>query len=159
MRPIGIRAVLALAVVLIPALHTAPAPAAQSPPFTGPKGWNHQVGATPTPQSPRAQESWKKDDGEFLSYFSDAGLSYDDVLAMVKKNVADNAIKTTLDTDRKCDGRRAHELEMSIGASVTDQVIVDDAPGVTRLTYSRPQAMQKSPDVVSAVNAYCGTAQ
>jgi hypothetical protein len=158
MRPIGIGAVLALTVV-IPALHAAAAPAAQSQPFAGPKGWNHQVGATPTPQSPRAQESWKKDDGEFLGYFSDAGLSYDDVLAMVKKNVADNAIKTTVDTDRKCDGRRAHELEMSIGTSLTDQVIVDDAPGVTRLTYSRPQSTPKSPDVVSALNAYCGPGQ
>ena len=43
-----------------------------------------------------------------------------------------------MDVDRKCDGRRAHEVEMPLGTSIVHQVIVDDAPGVTKLTYVRP---------------------
>jgi hypothetical protein len=153
MRPTLMRSALALA-VFVAAARAGPAAAGQ--PFTGPKGWNHAVGATATPQSPRAQETWKKDDGEFVTYFSDGALSYDDVLAMVRKNVTDNALKTSGDADRKCEGRRAHELEMTLGTTLVYQLIVDDAPGVTRLTYVRPQNVAKSADVTAALTAYCG---
>ena len=130
--------------------------AAASKPFTGPAGWDHSVAVTPTPQTPRASETWRKSDGELLNYLADGGTVYDDTVALIKKNLTDNAFKTSIDTDRKCDGRRAHELEMTIGTSVVHQVIVDDAPGVTKLTYTRNQGLPMDPAVTAAINAYCG---
>jgi hypothetical protein len=129
-------------------------------PFAGPaSGWDHTVGASATPQTPRAQETWKKSDGELLTYLSDGTLSYDDTLGMVKKNIADNGFKPSVDTDRKCDGRRAHELEMTFGTTIVHQIIIDDAPGLTKLTYTRPQGTPAGSDVTSTLNAYCGGAQ
>ncbi|MDB5026552.1 MAG: hypothetical protein JWO66_241 [Candidatus Eremiobacteraeota bacterium] len=148
----------ASAVTVLVAMSSAIALAAPKP-FTGPPGWDHTVATTPTPQTPRAQETWKKSDGELMTYLSDGGMSYDDIVAMVKKNLADNAFKPTVDTDRKCDGRRAHELEIVFGTAVVHQVIVDDAPGVTKLTYTRSQGTPAAPDVTTALTAYCGPAQ
>jgi hypothetical protein len=148
----------ATALVALTALLPLAALAAPKP-FTGPtSGWDHTVGATATPQAPRAQETWKKSDGEYITYLSDAGLTYDDTLALVKKNITDNGFKPTVDTDRKCDGRRAHEVEMTFGTSVVRQIIVDDAPGVTKVTYMRPTAVAPSADVSTAITAYCGPA-
>ncbi|MEA2689538.1 MAG: hypothetical protein QOD51_2145 [Candidatus Eremiobacteraeota bacterium] len=133
---------------------------AAAKPFTGPAaGWDHTVGVTATAQAPRALETWKKSDGEQVTYLSDSALSYDDTMALVKKNITDNGFKATVDTDRKCDGRRAHELEMTFGTTVVHQVIVDDAPGLTKLTYTRPQGTPVAADVTSAITAYCGSAQ
>jgi hypothetical protein len=75
----------------------------------------------------------------------------------VKKNLADNGLKASVDTDRKCDGRRAHELEMTFGTTVVHQIIVDDAPGLTKLTYARPQGVQSGADVAGVLTAYCGS--
>jgi hypothetical protein len=130
---------------------------AATKPFPGPSGWDHTVGATPTAEAPRAQETWKKSDGELLTYLADAGLSYDDTIALVKKNVTDNGLKTTVDADRKCDGRRAHEVELAFGTAIVHQIIVDDAPGVTKLTYSRPAGVTPAGDVTGALTAYCGS--
>ncbi|HEY0382831.1 MAG TPA: hypothetical protein VGC72_11575 [Candidatus Elarobacter sp.] len=129
---------------------------AATKPFPGPSGWEHSVGVTVTVDTPRSQETWKKSDGEQLTYLADAALSFDDTLARVKKNLVDNAFKASVDVDRTCDGRRAHEVELTFGTSVVHQIIVDDAPGVTKLTYSRPQAVTPAADVTSALNAYCG---
>jgi len=129
---------------------------AATKPFPGPTGWEHAVGATPTAASARAQETWKKSDGELLTYLADAGLSYDDTIALVKKNVTDNGFKASVDTDRKCDGRRAHEVELTFGITVVHQIIVDDAPGVTKLTYTRPSTVAPAADATGALNAYCG---
>ena len=130
---------------------------AAAKPFAGPpSGWDHTVSATPTPEIPRAQETWRKSEGELIAYLSDAALSYDDMVAMVKKNVGDNGLKPSLDLDRMCDGRRAHEVELTLGASIVHQVIVDDAPGVTKLTYLRPQGSPARADVARAIAAYCG---
>jgi hypothetical protein len=125
-------------------------------PFVGPDGWEHVVGMLPASQVSRAQETWKKNDGEQLAYLSDAGLSYDDIIALVKKNIAENAIKTAVDKDRTCQGRRAHEIEMTFSPSIVHQIIIDDAPGVTKLTYTRPQGTSPSADASSAIAAYCG---
>jgi hypothetical protein len=144
-------ALIAFAAVLPLAALAAPKP------FPGVSGWDHTVGATATAQVPRAQETWKKTDGELLTYLADGGLSYDDITGMVKKNIADNSLKTAVDRDRQCDGKRAHEVEMTFGTTVVRQVIVDDAPGVTKLTYTRPQSTPVSTDVTSAIAAYCGT--
>ena len=146
------RALAALAaLVLIPV-----AAAAAPKPFTGPPtGWDHNVGATPSAQAPRALETWKKSDGEYLTYLEDAGLSYDDALAAVKKNIADNGVKTTADADRQCAGRRAHEFEMTLGTTVVRQIILDDAPGLTKLTYARPGSTPAAADATSALTAYC----
>ena len=130
--------------------------AAASKPFAGLAGWDHSVAMAPTAQNPRASETWRKADGELVNYLTDGGTVYDDTVALVKKNLADNAFKTSLDTDRKCDGRRAHELEMTIGTSIIHQVIVDDAPGVTKLTYTRNQGLPMDPAVTAAINTYCG---
>jgi hypothetical protein len=126
-------------------------------PFPGLTGWEHSVSVTPTAEAPRSQETWKKSDGEQVSYLADAALSFDDTIAMVKKNVADNGFKASMDTDRKCEGRRAHEIELTFGTSVVHQIIVDDAPGVTKLTYSRPQNVRPAAEATSAINAYCET--
>jgi hypothetical protein len=128
---------------------------AATKPFPGPAGWDHTVGTTPTADAPRAQETWKKSDGEQLTYLADAGLSYDDTMALVKKNVADNGYKASVDADRKCVGRRAHEIELTFGAAVIHQIIIDDAPGVTKLTYSRPQTIKPAADATTAISAYC----
>lgn len=131
---------------------------AAAKPFAGPtSGWDHTVGAAPTAQAPRAQETWRKSGGELISYQSDAALSFDDTVAMVKKNLVDNSFKASVDADRKCDGRRAHEVELVLGTSVVRQVIVDDAPGVTKLTYMRPQGTAAAADAMSAITAYCST--
>ena len=123
-------------------------------PFTGPAGWDHTVAATATPALPRSQEAWKKSDGEQLIYLADAGLAFDDMVTQVKKNVADNNMKPSLAKDRTCAGQRAYEIELPIGASIIHQIIVDQAPGVTKL---RPQGSAPSPVVVSALEAYCGS--
>lgn len=133
------------------------AAAAALKPFTGPVGWDHTIAATATPALPRSQEAWKRSDGEQLIYLADAGLAYDDMVGQVKKNVADNNMKPSLVKDRTCAGQRAYEIELSIGASIVHQIIVDDAPGVTKLTYLRPQGAPPSPLVVSAFEAYCGS--
>lgn len=131
------------------------AAAAAPKPFSGPADWEHSVGATPSPQSQRAQESWKKGDGT-VSYLEDGSLAYDDILGMVKKNVTTNNLKPAVDRDRTCDGRRAHEIEMTLGTTVVRQIVVDDGPGVTRLTYTRPQGTAPATDVTAALSAYCG---
>ena len=130
---------------------------AAAKPFVGPSGWDHTVGATATPQLPRAQETWKKSDGELLVYLADGGLSYDDVVGQVKKNIADNNLKTAVDKDRSCGAKRAHELEMTFGTTVVHQMIVDDAPGVTKLTYTRPDAVKPGDDATAALAAFCGS--
>ena len=129
---------------------------AASKPFPGPSGWDHSVGATPTADTPRAQETWKKSDGEQVTYLADTALSFDDTIASVKKNIVTNGFKASVDADRTCDGRRAHEVELTLGTSVVHQIIVDDAPGVTKVTYLRPQAVTAGADATSALNAYCG---
>jgi hypothetical protein len=126
-------------------------------PFTGPVGWDHTVAATATASLPRSQEAWKKNDGEQLIYLADGGLAFDDMVGQVKKNVADNNMKPSLAKDRTCAGQRAYEIELPIGASIIHQIIVDEAPGVTKLTYLRPQGSPPSPVVVSALEAYCGS--
>jgi hypothetical protein len=126
-------------------------------PFTGPAGWDHTVAATATPALPRSQEAWKKSDGEQLIYLADAGLAFDDMVTQVKKNVADNNMKPSLAKDRTCAGQRAYEIELPIGASIIHQIIVDESPGVTKLTYLRPQGAPPSPVVMSALEAYCGS--
>lgn len=125
-------------------------------PFTGPAGWDHTVGMTATAQSPRTQETWKKSDGQLFTYLSDETLSYDDSLGMVRKNVADNGFKPSVDRDRTCGGRRAHEIEMTFGNAIVHQIIIDDAPGVTRLTYTHPQGTPTSADALTTIAAYCG---
>jgi hypothetical protein len=125
-------------------------------PFTGPAGWDHTVGMTATAQLPRTQETWKKSDGELFTYLSDEALSYDDTLGMVRKNVADNGFKPSVDKDRTCGGRRAHEIEMTFGNTIVHQIIIDDAPGVTRLTYTHPQGTPASADAITTIAAYCG---
>jgi len=125
-------------------------------PFVGPVGWDHTVGLTATAQSPRSQETWHKSDGELITSFSDATLSYEDSVGLIRKNVADNGLKPAVDRDRTCGGSRAHEVEMTFGVTVVHQIIVDDAPGVTKITYSRPQGMSASADETTSVTAYCG---
>ncbi len=133
------------------------AAAAAAKPFAGlGAGWEHTVAATATAQSPRAQETWKKSGGEFVTLLSDGGLAYDDIVGMVKKNVTDNALKPAVDRDRTCDGRRAHEVELTFGTSVVHQIIVDDNPGVTKLTYTRPTGTAAGADATGALAAYCG---
>lgn len=130
---------------------------AATKPFPGPAGWDHTVGATPTAEAPRAQETWKKSDGEQLTYLADAALSYDDTVAMVKKNLTENGFKANLDSDRKCDGRRAHEVELVLGTLIVHQIIVDDAPGVTKVTYTHPQGVNPASDATTALKTYCGS--
>jgi hypothetical protein len=154
MRSAPLRATALLAcVALLPVTASA-----ATKPFTGPaNGWDHVVIATPTPQQPRAQEKWTKSDGEMIVYLSDAGLSYDDIVGMVRKNISDNGLHPSVDRDRTCNGRRAHEVEETFGTSIVHQVIVDDTPGVTKVTYTRPQGKPMPPDVVAAFTAYCGS--
>ena len=133
------------------------AAAAAGKPFAGPAGWDHVVAMTASAQSPRTQESWKKSDGELITFMSDDTLSYDDSIAMIHKNVADNGFKPSVDKDRTCDGRRAHEVEMTFGTTVVHQIVVDDAPGLTKLTYTHPQGVAPSPDATSTIAAYCGS--
>jgi hypothetical protein len=133
------------------------AASAATKPFTGPpSGWDHAVLATPTPQTPRAQETWKKSDGELITYLADGGLTYDDSVAMIQKNISDNGLKPSVNRDRTCGGRRAHEVEMNFGPTTVHQVIVDDAPGVTKVTYTRGQGTPASPDATAALTSYCG---
>jgi hypothetical protein len=125
-------------------------------PFVGPASWDHTVGAVAAQSLPRAQETWKKSDGQQLIYLTDGGLAYDDIVALVKKNITDNTIKTAVDKDRSCDGHRAHEVEMTFAPTVVHQIIIDNAPGVTKLTYTRPDGTAMTADATAAIAAYCG---
>lgn len=133
------------------------AAAAAAKPFTGPAGWDHTVGMTATAASPRAQETWKKSDGQLITFLSDGALSYDDSVAQIHKNVADNGFKPAVDKDRTCDGKRAHEIEMTFGTTIVHQVVVDDGPGVTKVTYTHPQNIPASADALAALTTYCGS--
>jgi hypothetical protein len=123
--------------------------------FAGPAGWDHTVQTTATASLPRSQETWKKSDGESLVLLADDGLAYDDVLAMVVKSAA--SLHASVNRDLTCAGRKAHEVEETFGPTVVHQMIVDDSPGVTKLTYTRPQKTPMSPDVTAAFTAYCGS--
>ena len=126
-------------------------------PFAGPTGWDHVVAATASAQTPRAQEIWKRTDGETLVYLEDSTLIYDDVIGQIQKNIAENAIRTSIDKDRTCDSRRAHEVEMTFGPGVIHQIVIDDGPGVTKLTYTHATGAPASPDVLATIAAYCGS--
>jgi hypothetical protein len=146
----------AVTLILIAAL-TPNAALAVTRPFTGPAGWEHTVGATSTAALPRAQETWKKNDGEQLTYLADGGLTFDDMVGQVKKNIADNNMKPSVAKDRTCAGRRAYEIELSLGPSIVHQIIVDDAPGVTKVTYVRAQGMPPSAEVSAMFDTYCAS--
>jgi len=126
-------------------------------PFTGPAGWEHTVGATQSGAPPRAQETWKKSDGEQLTYMADAGLTFDDMVGQVKKNIAENNMKPTVAKDRSCAGRRAYEIELALGPSIVHQIIVDDSPGVTKVTYVRAQGTPPSAEVGTMLDTYCAS--
>jgi hypothetical protein len=145
----------ATAVVAFAALIPLAASAAPKP-FVGPAGWDHTVGAVAAQSPSRAQETWKKSDGQQLIYLTDGGLAYDDIVTLVKKNISDNSIKTAVDKDRTCDGHRAHEVEMTFAPTVVHQIIIDNTPGVTKLTYTRPDGMAMTADATAAIAAYCG---
>ncbi|HEX3468343.1 MAG TPA: hypothetical protein VHT05_09720 [Candidatus Elarobacter sp.] len=130
---------------------------AAAKPFVGPTGWDHTVGMTATAASPRSQETWKKSDGQLITFLSDDTLSYDDSIAQIHKNVADNGFKPSVDKDRTCAGMRAHEIEMTFGTTVVHQIVVDDAPGVTKITYTHPQGITASQDALATITAYCGS--
>jgi len=132
------------------------AASASARPFTGPAGWDHTVGMAATAQSPRTQETWRKSDGQLFTFMSDDTLSYDDSLGMIRKNVTDNGLKPSVDKDRTCGGRRAHEIEMTFGTTIVHQIVIDDAPGVTKLTYTHPQGTPTTSDATTAIAAYCG---
>ncbi len=44
---------------------------------------------------------------------------------------------------------------MTLGTTVVHQIIIDDAPGVSKITYVRPSGKTASPDVMDALTAYC----
>jgi hypothetical protein len=136
----------------------APAAAAAAPkPFTGPGGgWAHTVLSSPSPTTSLVQETWKSGDQQ-ISYFSNKDLVYETSLASVQENMATNDLKPSIDRDRTCDGRRAHEVEITLGPTVIHQVLVDDAPGVTKLNFIWPKNGSESPDAVKALAAYCGS--
>ena len=124
-------------------------------PFNGPANWDHTVATSADAASTTHSELWKSGDGETLTLLSTAALSYDDVIAAVHKNTA--SLHPAVDRDVTCAGRRAHEIEMTYTSMVTRQLIVDDAPGVTRLTLIHPADKPATTDVMAALQAYCGT--
>ena len=123
-------------------------------PFTGPANWDHAVAAN-SEGSTTHSELWKNGDGETLTLLSTSALNYDDVIAAIHKNVA--TLHPSVDRDLTCSGRRAHEIEMAYTSMVTRQLIVDDVPGVTRLTLIHPADKPATTDVMAALQAYCGT--
>jgi len=80
-----------------------------------------------TAQSPRTRRRGERATGNF-TFMSDDTLSYDDSLGMIRKNVTDNGLKPSVDKDRTCGGRRAHEIEMTFGTTIVHQIVIDDAP-------------------------------
>ena len=147
-----------LAAILLAAAVAGPAAAAATPkPFSGPAtGWDHTVLAPPGPTATHVQELWKKSDSEQIMYLEDSGLVYDTIIASLKDNISTRNLKPSVDRDRTCDGRRAHEVELTFGNSVVHQVIVDDAPGVTKINFTWPDGKTESPDAAKALIAYCG---
>ena len=146
-----------VAAAVVAALSLPPAAHAALKPFVGPAGWDHAVQGTPSPGAPHAQETWKKSDGESLVELDDGDLSYDDTIALVQKNIASNGLHPAINRDRTCAGGRAHELEETFGTSIVHQLIVDDNPGVTKLTYIRAAGQPVDPAVSAAFAAYCGS--
>lgn len=140
---------LAFAAALTPAVSAAPKP------FTGPAGWDHAVVSTATADSPRSNETWKKSDGESIVLLGDGGLTYADQLALVTKNAA--TLKAAVNRDRTCAGQSAHEVEETFGTTIVHQILIDNSPGVTKITYTRPQTVQPAAEVTAALNAYCGS--
>jgi hypothetical protein len=66
-------------------------------------------------------------------------------------------MKPTVAKDRTCAGRRAYEIELALGPSIVHQIIVDDAPGVTKVTYVRAQGTPPSVEVGTMFDTYCAS--
>jgi hypothetical protein len=123
-------------------------------PFTGPAGWDHTV-ETNSPTS--VLEIWRKGTTQSIAYLYNSAIVFDDNVATIKKNVADNSMKTTVDKTSTCAGKRAYTVGISMGPTYIEQLVIDEAPGVTKLTYSRPQSDSTPPEVTAALAAYCGS--
>ena len=132
------------------------AASAASKPFPALAGWDHTTPQLATPAPGRGYDTYKKDDQQ-VTVLSDTGLVYADIVGAVKKNVSDNGIKTSIDRDFTCGTKHAHEIEMILGSTVYRQLIVDDNPGVTKVTYMRTQGSTPAADALGALTSYCGT--
>ena len=126
--------------------------AAAAKPFTGPAGWEQSE--TPG-TAPKIKQSWKNN-GQQINFIYDGELKYEDVISMIKTNVSTNNIPTSINLERKCDGKPAYEVAMVFGKSYIRQIIIDESPGVAKITYVRPDDAQTPTDVTGAVSGYCG---
>jgi hypothetical protein len=133
----------------------APVAAAATKPFTGPAGWDHTVESN-TPAS--VLEIWKKEGSkQSIAYLFNSAIVFDENVANIKKNIADNSMKMTLEKTGTCAGKRSYTVGISFGPSYIQQLIIDEAPGVSKITYSRPDADSTPDEVTAAITAYCGS--
>jgi hypothetical protein len=126
---------------------------AATKPFAGPAGWEQSATAG---TAPKIQQSWKSN-GQQINFIYDGELKYADVISMIKTNISANNIPTSMNLERTCDGKAAYEVAMVFGKSYIRQVVIDESPGVAKITYVRPDDAQTPGDVTGALSGYCGS--
>ena len=156
---------ISIAVTLALAASTALAAAADVA-FVGPPGWSH-VGQ-PSPDPTRKVDQWKLGGGggdaaQTVTFISDTTSSYNDTLALIKKNFADNHIKASADADMACHGQQGHVVQFSSGPEgkevVIRRILVPEGPtGLITITYSRAMADPDDPDVKKSIESFCKAA-
>lgn len=145
MKHLGYAAVLLL---LVPA-----AAGAAVKPFAGPAGW--QLSETRGLGS-NVQQAWKSS-GQSLNFIYDDGLRFDDVIGSIETTASSNRVRRSISLHINCDGRPAYEVAMNFGTSYVRQLVVDEGPGVAKLTYVRPGNLVTPDEVVGAFAEYCNS--
>lgn len=133
--------------------------------FSPPPGWD-RVGSSSSPDSPRRLDAFKQGDGDVkqtLTVVADSSIGYADLLARIRKNIADIHPRISLDHDQTCDGKQGHLIELVFGGggrgSIMNQLIVPDGDGTLQITYTRMEGQPFLDDVKAAIADYCGIKQ
>ena len=130
--------------------------------FVGPSGWSHT--GQPAPDPTHKFDQWKFGGGggfpaQTVTFMSDSTGSYADSLALIRKNFADNHIKTSLDADKQCQGKQGHVVEFTVGPEgkeiVITRILVPADPGVVTITYARGKEDGFDDDVKKSIDSYC----
>jgi len=153
---------ISIAVALAMAASTTLAAAADVA-FVGPPGWSH-IGQQ-SPDQTRKFDQWKLGGGggdaaQTITFVTDTTSSYNDTLALIKKNFSDNHIKASADADMACHGQQGHVVQFSSGPEGKEVVIrrilvPEGQTGLITITYARAKDDPDDPDVKKSIESFC----
>jgi len=127
--------------------------------FSGPAGWSHVTQTASDPSRQFQQWRFAADPPEILTVMKDTTTNFADAIATMKKNIADNGFKVTLDSNQTCQGRPSHITEFAFGpqghTTIINRLIVPQDDGIVTVTYTRGEGFNYDDDVKKAVAAYC----